>query len=405
MPLAATIVTQLTSGAVRAKALYLGGVDVLFDPGGGGNRVGVPIETVHVLEAAADGVSSMDFSIDDPALAVSISNGMEVLFWDITNDRPIFRGFVQSYVAMPAFGTGRAIDVICVGVEILMDWATLATDMTFDATTLNNKIAAVVQSLAANMTGLGPIRAIANASITPNQAAPMMADSAAGAVVTTPMTFTAGTSLRECIRQYGVAKTLAGSNLAGNGFSATIDFYMGLRLYFKADVSAWLNTYDPTDYLVLTVTDTAASATVAEDLRYALDASSVVRGVWVVYTGGRVFVSDGTGILGPISLMTDTTITSAANATAAGVAYLASFATGVRGSFGLSDRARTVDVWAGSAVSLTDDQLGLAPYWGRIHQLDKTFNSSGRENWTVAFGGPRPSVASAIRRLTRDTLS
>jgi hypothetical protein len=36
----------------------------------------------------------------------------------------------------------------------------------------------------------------------------------------------------------------------------------------------------------------------------------------------------------------------------------------------------------------------------RISAIDKTFNSSGRENWTVHFGGLPKSAARLIRKLT-----
>jgi hypothetical protein len=79
MPLAAVIATQLTDHSAHPDSLLVGGVDVILTPGTGGNRLGVPIESIDVREQGPGGVSSMEFIVDDLTAAWTLTMGDEVV--------------------------------------------------------------------------------------------------------------------------------------------------------------------------------------------------------------------------------------------------------------------------------------------------------------------------------------
>lgn len=405
MALGGILATALTDHSARAKGLYLNSVDVLLAPGTEGNRPGTPIETVTVKEAGPNGVSSMDFTIEDPGLAIAIAEGMDVRLEDITRDYPIFRGFVDTWEAQPAFGgQGRTIEVSAIGVETVLDWAVLPADLVFAIGTLisTSEVVTAIQSIVAQAIGLGPIRDFAVVAAQSTQAHPIDFTGMGGNALTDQLTITAGTSVREAIRQLHTARfnPTAGLNQPGS-LLVTVDFTMGLRVWsVTADFTA-----DPPDYAGVTIVDTVAGAIAAANLRYSVDAGGVVRTVIVKGTGITAIITDGTGLQGQAAILEDATITTAAKAQIAGAAYLRSFASGLRGSYRLEDATPPAGVHAGSVTTITDVQVGLAAAKSRIYQIDKTFQPSQREDWLVAFGGPPPSGAALIRRLTRGTLS
>src|SRR5262245_33150179 len=105
MPCAAVIGAALQGSGTRPRALWMGGLDILGQPGATqGQGYGVDPTTIRVTERGAGGISSCDFEIDDPGSQVVVQEGMPVLFWDLTNDVPIFAGWVDHYSARIDFG-------------------------------------------------------------------------------------------------------------------------------------------------------------------------------------------------------------------------------------------------------------------------------------------------------------
>lgn len=394
MALGAILGAALTDHSARSKGLYVGGVDVIDQPGSSGNLFGVPLETIEVTEAGPNGVSSMTFVIDDPNLAITVSDGMDVRYQDFTLNATTFYGFVQVWNIEPAFGdTGRQIKVTAVGVETVLDWGVLGTTIVFPALT---GLTDAVQSVVANSIGLGPIRAFSNSSAGfGDQANPIQF--LGGSLNTAALTVTAGTTVREAIRQLWTW-ILAPGYLTAN---VTVDFYYGLRLW----LSQYGFAFQPDDYTTETLVNTGASAANTEALEYETSAGDIVRGVFVRGTGISGTVSDGTGKMGEIATLDDASITTAAGVIAAGIAYLQAFNAGVRGRYQRTDWTPVATIHAGGYVRITDARADLSAVDFRIMEIRKTFNPSTRENWTVTFGGLPPSGANLMRRLTRDTLS
>lgn len=370
---------------VRAKGLYLGGTDVLLAPGTGGNRTGVPIETVHVSEAGPGGVSSMEFVVEDPTITATVSDGMDVRFMDIAADTPLFYGWVQSWDIRPAFGNqGRTITVQAQGVETVLDWGVTTVDLVFAAGVIGST-EMPIQSIVANATGVGPIRTQSrNGSL---QAQPIDSQAA-----TNPYAFTipAGTTVREAIRLAMQAMNYT--------YLATVDFTYGLRFFASTTTP---NDYNPSLAIVNIPTGTAQS----ENLDYASDSAGIVRRVWVHGLTQAFVISDGTNLPGPTAVIENTAWTTGTMLNDAGNAYLTQFQTGVRGSYNKVDWAPPSTTHVAGYTTITDARVGLSAASFRIMQIDKTFNPSGRQNWTVVFGGLPPSGARLIRRLTRTVLN
>ena len=148
-----TIATQLTDGTTRYKRLSIGPTEVLVDYGS--SNLSVDMKTIRLTEEGPGGVSSMSFSVWDPDIQLTISIGDHIEFWDVTNDQPLFLGFLASFGIRMA-GPHRWVDVECVGIEVLLDWM-LVPNLTIPSGT---DWAAGLQSLIYNATGVGwPIRA------------------------------------------------------------------------------------------------------------------------------------------------------------------------------------------------------------------------------------------------------
>src|SRR6186997_225679 len=108
MPNAAVIAAALTDHSAHPWGLFVGSSDVIGM---------TSLETIRLTEEGPGGVSSMEFTIDDPGKAVSIVDGAEVSFWDLTGNVVYFRGTVASWTARPEFGgQGRTITVECDGI-------------------------------------------------------------------------------------------------------------------------------------------------------------------------------------------------------------------------------------------------------------------------------------------------
>lgn len=408
MALGAVLAAALTDHSARYAGLFVAGVDVLKQPSATGNGYGVLLDTIEVNEQGSGGVSSMTFTIEDPSFTVQAPRtGDEVRYQILANATPEFLGFVQSIRTVPAFGDqGRMIVVTAQGVESLLDWAVTASDMTLDPNVLGT--IALIQSIVANSVGLGPVRAFTDptgAIAFGNQALPIGINfgPAFGNAITIP----AGTTVRQAFQQFWA--TFGGSSITSLGedrsvMYITIDFTWGLRMFpdYAANPPG---PALPADYTNLTVTDTSVGAIVAEGLSYATDSGGIVRGVVVKGTGVTATVTDGSGKLGPFRTLEDTTITTVAAATAAGASYLATFQQTIRGDFDLLDHSPVTTIHTGSFVLITDARAELAGEYRRIMAIRKRYHGTGRQDWTVSFGGLPPSGAALMRRLTRDQLS
>lgn len=399
MPLAAPIALLLTTATARSKALWVGGVDMTKDSATG---VGVPLESVEVEEVGLLGTSSMTFHIDVPVSgvppSVKIADGMDVRFWDLTNDVPIFVGWVQQWTTIPDFGTvGYTLEVTAIGPEALLDWS-YCPAITFAAGTIiqDAVLAAVGQAY-----GTGPLRALGGTSSTQNTPVGGGPAGVSGASLDAALTTTAGT-LRETLRQICKAPM---HNVGGGGGVVTmgflVDMYYGLRI--SQDVG---NGIGPNDWTTLTIDDTTG-APFTEALKHDTDAAGIVHAVFV--TGGNAagtgIVSDGSGKIGSVAQLSDSSITTADAKQAAGLAYLAQFSIGTRGSFMLQDWTPTLTVHAGGQLILFNEPR-LPSVGGSyvIASIRKTFQAT-RQNWTISYGGLQPSAMGTTRRLTRSTLS
>jgi hypothetical protein len=405
---AAIIAAALTDHSAHTKSLTMDGTDLLTPPASG-RQFMVPIESIDLVEEGPGGVSALQYTIEDP-LAEFVTQEMAVVtFWDHVNDRPLFQGWMQSFNVVPWAAQGRSIHVSCVGVESLLDWMVVPT-LTIPA---NTSVVAAIQSAVANATGIGwPIRAFAvpddfihsqfSAQATPigyNAATTLSAD------VTLD-----GQSLRDAIAQIIAASQQGTTFKTPRDYassSVTIDFTSGLRVMPNYLVNNVLNVAQPTDYSTLTITDTPAGTYAATSLNFTIDDVGVPRGVYV--TGATPAVSglysDGSGIPGPVAQISDSTITTIAQAALAASDYLFQFATGVRGSFDLDPVAAgfvaSGNYRAGAMVTFgADSQVVLAPMSFVIAAIHKSW-APGSESWSVDFGGFRPSAMKQLRRLTR----
>lgn len=389
MALAPVLSEAITATAVPTWGLFAGGGPNVLKSGVVGS-FGVERGTVEVIEAGPGGVSSMTFDIDDPAIAVTVSDGMDIRFWDITNGIPVFTGWVQSWSYVPDFGNqGRIIRVRCIGAEALLDWAILLSNITVN---VGDDPAALAQSLVAASTATGPLRAFSSVSPGGSSQATPIASNAFFGACQAGLVISAGVTLRQAL------DTLAGTLLPGSPFPVrvTVDAYYGLRMYVNTTL----------DWTTLTINDAIAGPILSEGLGHEVDASGIVRGVYVVggNAAGTGFVSDGTGLPGPVAVLSNPNILTAAAMTAAGTTYLLSFALGNRGTFRLEDHAASTTVHAGGVVVITDARVGVAAAQYPIGSIRKTFNAV-RQTWEVSYGGMAPSAMRSVRRLTRGTLS
>lgn len=405
MALAPAIAAALNVGLTpRRLALWLDGLDVALQPAAGGNRYGVDPGSIDITEQGAGGVSMMSFEVEDPQLAVAIDQGgARVLAWDLANDVPAFRGFVQSVQLEAAAGDqGRLYRVQCIGPESLLDWYCVRTAMTFAAGT---ELAAVVQGIVAN--GLEheiralnwPASAGSNAS---TQAVPMERANPADAIVDA-LTLDAGTSLRTAIRQacqLVPSPGIYGAGVAITGIQVSIDYWLGLRLYTGLQGGGG---FLPATSIVVN-DDSTALANQGEPTIHGWD-SAIYRSVLVRGTGVSVLVTDGSGRPGPRAILDDSTITTAAGAQAAGAAYLRPYGATYRGTIAYVDRAWTDLRPAASTVQITDTRLGLAGLNLEVREIRRRFRNSGREDVSITYGGLVPSMTRLIRRLTRGTRS
>jgi hypothetical protein len=397
MALAPAVAAALTDHSSRAYGLYIDGLDVIKQPGGG---YGVAIETMSVDEVGPGGTSSMSFIIDDPAKAIQITDGMAVRLADLAHDVPLFLGWIQNWSLSPDFGgQGRRIQVTAVGVEALLDWCVLSYDVLVTGSTAYTLTVDAVQRLVAAAVVTGPLRVLSDYNVS-SQAFPSGPPYSLAAVLVSDHLIPAGTTLREAIR---ICLDDACAFLAGTGLTGgcTVDFYGGLRTFMLNDPGRL-----PSDYTMLAISDTVGGAITAAGLEHTIDAGAITRGVYVIggNAAGSGLVSDGTGKIGPVAVISDNTILTSAARDAAGGAYLAGFGASVRGRFDLADFTPATTIHAGTIVTLVDSQAGLGTDVRVIGEIVKTFTGL-RQSWTVNYGGLSPSAMRSVRRLTRSTLS
>lgn len=416
MPTFAAIATQLTDQTARAYRLNIGGIDFLKPYGASwATQYSVMLETIQLTEEGPGGVSSLSFTIDDPRIEVAMAAGAEVEFWDITrgpSGRPLFLGFLQSFNVRPE-GVSRYIDIVCIGIECLLDWM-LVPSLTIPTGTDQ---AEAIQSCVYNASGIGyGIRAFANVTsfgvpiANGTQAAPIGSN---GATLGYDIVL-AGTSLRGAIDAVIAATgdsafSGRGSGANTTGAMATIDFYGGLRLIQTHQSASGLTTYQPTDYDTLSLDGTPTSTFATSALNVNVDASGIVRGVYVngANAAGSGLISDGSGITGPISYISDSTSTTAATRNAIAGDYLYTFTQPTRGTASLDPTSHLASNYrpGGRVAFATDAQVFAASTTFVIYSIRKTFLGGGNESWDVDFGGFAGSAVKQIRRLTRDIRS
>lgn len=404
----AVIAASLTAGATApAYALWIDGLNVLTEPGG--KRWWVTVESVRPTIAGPGGVSTLEFTITDPSQLITVTDGQRVVLHRLSNDKRLFQGWISRYSLRPRRGgVGRMIDVTCVGVDSLLDWAVITTAVTFGTVLA---VGTMVQQLVAVSTaaGLDGVRALGDPTNAQGSQAFPIANQLigttsysnqdeAGNVI--PVAITVGTTLREAINQVCRSAGLYGT------FVFTIDHTMGLRLWVNG---ASGNFFSPTPSTAdnLAITATVASTAAPGALAYDVDAASIVRRVLVLGTGVSATVDDGTGKAGPMRVLNDPTITTAAGCRAAGYGYLADNRAGLRGTVTLEDSAAYANLGSEEAlwgVNITDASIGLSGARYMTGSMAFRFYGS-KTDYDLAFGGLEPSGARLMRQLTRGTLS
>lgn len=413
MPGAIAVATALADTTPRTYMLHAGPFFVTKRPPQTGVLVGygVPVDSIRVNEAGPGGVSTMTFDIDDPQAELNVKDAWEVRFEKVGRLFPEFRGWVQTYSSEP-WATGRRWHVGAIGTEALLDWLKLAVDVTFPINSI--AFADGVQALHAACQGVGAngLRAFQGSSFhggtdDPIEATLLMLNNL-GAV-----TVKAGTTLRNAI--YALAAMVDPQGAAGTGLPGIrivdVDFLFGLRVWLDAaTLGSGTPGFDPADYSSLAFDNThVAGFPYTESLKWDRDVSGVKRGVMVFGSGGvQVTVTDGTGIPGDFAVIRDDNITTVGQATAIGQAALMQTLGSSRGSFRFTDVSPETTlgaaVRAGSIVTLTDPTVGMSAEVSRISGIVKTYQDSGREDWTISFGALTPSAARLVRRWTRGAL-
>ena len=414
MPQAAIIGAALTDASAHPYNLEVGGVDLIKVPGGTG--LGVDLESIVVNEIGPGGVSSMSFVINDPQGAVSISSPLLVTFK--ANDGAVpetiyFRGWVSGVDVEPAFGgQGKLITVRCDGIEQLLDWYIVPPSFQMPFLSIYPRMVGVMASLfAPALRGTGTDTG-ANMLLAPWTRAGSFSypignfqrptEPSLSQFTSSPNWTSPGTTLRNAILGFAALNSFYDSvtvltDYRGLKVLCTVDWWYGLRLW-EDDPAL-----QPDDYTTLTVTDTYASSSVAASLRYAQDWAGVTRSAYVIGSSGTDYgvTTDGSGVLGRMILVNDTSVTSSSIAQSRGLSTIGEDSPSYRGDFQLGPFSPATTVHAGGLITITDATTGLNATH-RIMEIEKTFLGNGQQTWRVTFGGlPRPRVSRLMRRFTR----
>lgn len=391
MALGAVVAAALTDHSARAWSLTVGGLEMITAGATAGQRSGTLLETVKVKEAMRGRVSSMTFLVDDPPVSIAIAEGSIVRLHDVTRDVPVFLGFVQT-VTGRTVGLGRTLEISAVGVEVALDWLLIPSATIPVGTKLDD----AVQILVAAAIGIGfPLRAFSQGFIAPSQAFPV-GNLTAGIVTTYAVTIT-GQTLRQALYALAAAINVGGVNQA----DFTVDFYGGLR------AGPILPYWNFSDWTVIALTvDGTATPKIGADLEHVADYSAAVHQVYVVgaNANGSGIVSDGSGILGPVETLSDSSSDSATKRDQIGQTYLAQRTAAIRGEVTLEHERNVgsagAEIHTGTILRLTDASLAVAAQDYLIGAIDKTFTAAG-EIWRVTYGGHPPSAVGTLRKITR----
>lgn len=397
MPLAPPIaMSQGTAPAAFSGSLRMDGQEFMPFPGSA-PAVAVPVDSIELTEAGPGGISSLRFTIEDPGTTSPLPhNGSRVLFWDRTNDFPLFRGTVNSWHAIP-LGVGRRIVVECDGLEKELD-SIVTGYTTISLANVQNS----VNEVAGLFTRLDNIGMATTENGTRALPIGQLGTATTHPFADFPVTIEGGT-VREAIRQIAAAASM--NPAAAGKFQlpppmVTVDFYGGLRM--------WNEGEQPDDYTTLTITNTAAGTRATAGIDYEVHPADIVHEVYVngASAAASGWFGDGTGIVGRQAYISDSTVTTEQQARNVATAYLLEQQSNVRGSFKLDDFNPTLTIHAGSLVSITDASLGLSAQTFIIQQIRKAFyERTNRQEWEVSFGGRRPSAMGELRNLTRSVLS
>lgn len=405
-------------------SLHLGGQDIILQ---------VLVEPVEISEAGSGGVSSIQFSFDDPDSSFVIPDGSEIRMWDYTRDLPLFWGWVQSVTYELWSAVGRTIHVTGFGIESLLD-TVVVPNLTFantgpfmhgsDTPGQVFWTQALLQVLV-GLTGLrGGTDIRANPTVT--AAAPSSLSGpigglsdfyATGTDVTQDIVSIAlgGQTIRTALdnwRALGIQVT-TDTGFVPRPFFLSVDFWGGVRFF---EFGGGVTTYLPTDYASLTISDTAGGAVVASSLSWEVDQSpgAIVNAVYVqgaaAASTGWVVGDTTTGRREAYTTTTGTTRDALLSAAQAVMGQISGSAG--RGTLTLEDYTPT-NVHPGSQLFITDARMGWAAKGFLVTQIDKRFiPGSAYQDWTVSFidggGTPtagRPSSMQAIRSTTRGTLN
>jgi hypothetical protein len=183
----------------------------------------------------------------------------------------------------------------------------------------------------------------------------------------------------------------------GRTWAFTVDFTKGLRLYPQDETGAVT-----AEYGALTFVDTPAASAVGgmvtEPLTYGVEAAGA-RAVFVQGTGVSALVQDGSGKIGPVSFVTEESITTTAAATNYARAKLAEYRVPVRGTVGQQAFNDPGSIHPGSSVIITDARAGMTGTGRIILSIRKGYLPGALQSWTVAFGGTQPTLTELTRKL------
>lgn len=407
MALGAVLAAALTDHSARSFMLTIAGMDVIKSPAG--NGFGTPIETIRLERRGAGMVSTLDFVLDDPAGTFTPLGGEEVIFRNITADVIEFHGVLASMAPEAWQPSGKRMAIRCLGAETVLDWAKMAA-LTIPAGT---RIDTAIQSCVANVVnGLAlPLNALSQDAFSSqgSQARPVGDLYNATIDPTTALAIAVGTTLREairiCVDDIQSAPFTGGSTTGG---IVTVDTTLGLRVFPDRN-PADLSLDNRGDPITLTVNDTAGPKYSA-NTKSSQDYANMPSAVLVIGAGVSVVVAGfGTGDCVTLS---DTTLNTTARAISAGRSMMARYASQARIEFDLEAVNTTglTQLMPGDQVnwtnSLTVPQGGDVHSNYRLTELHKTYYAGGtKENWHVILGAGALSISTALRRLTRSTLS
>lgn len=385
---AAIVAAALQGTGARTWSIYVNGLDVVRNRTTTGNTYGVDPATVTLTQAAPGAVSGLTFTLLDPASETSIVGGEYVVLYDHIRDQADFAGWITTPTITP-LGTGRAFQVDCIGIEILLDWTrfTSAVTVSIPALAISDTPDKFIVQLCSYAPWGFPVGVWqASGSDTSSATTPLSTfhgrNSDLGVF---PLVIPAGTTVRD-----GIAAILAVCNNAATGWKnyvdrITIDYQGRLRGWTQRVGTA---TDIPTDWTGITAAASYAGPAPASQ-EHVLDVGATVRGVIVTGVGASAFVTDGSGIPGPIQSITVTS-TTAADCTIQGQNYLAANAAGVRGRMTLESWTPSVGERAGAWLALTADPVASTGTW-MIGEIRRTFTPDGRVDMNITYGGLPPS--------------